>query len=349
MLCSIFNIQPKIITWFSINYYFKFFPMFDINKASTLIQKEIDNLPLSKQPVNLYEPIRYLMDLGGKRMRPLLVALGSYLVSGKYENILQPAVAVEVFHNFTLMHDDIMDNAPLRRGKPTVHEKWNRNIAILSGDVMLVQAYQLMLGVEPFLLPKILSLFNRCASDVCEGQQWDMDFESLPTVTEAQYLDMIRLKTAVLLGFSLQLGALLSGNEKVANQLCSFGVNIGLGFQLKDDLLDVYGNAEKFGKQVGGDIISNKKTFLLIKALEKAKGKEAEKLAHWLSLKQFDNVEKVQSVTEIYNQLQIKEISTAKMNEYFEKGFQELAQIDLPIERKRPLEEFTRNLIDRDK
>ncbi|GAB4329909.1 MAG: polyprenyl synthetase family protein [Flammeovirgaceae bacterium] len=323
--------------------------MFDIQKASALIQREIDNLPLSKQPQNLYDPIRYLMNLGGKRLRPLLVILGSYLVNGKYEDILQPAVAVEVFHNFTLMHDDIMDNAPLRRGKATVHEKWNRNVAILSGDVMLVQAYGLMLDIEPNLLPKILTLFNRCASEVCEGQQWDMDFESLPTVSETQYLDMIRLKTAVLLGFSLQLGALLAGNEKVATQLYSFGVNIGIGFQLKDDLLDVYGNAEKFGKQVGGDIISNKKTFLLIKALEKAKGEQAEKLNYWLSLKQFDAAEKVNVITEIYNQLKIREITTSKMNEFFEKGFMELEQINVSSERKKVLEDFTRSLIDRDK
>src|SRR5690606_14878288 len=223
---------------------------------------------------------------------------------------------------------DIMDDAPLRRGKDAVHVKWNKNVAILSGDVMLVKAYDLLLPTKAEELGEIIRLFNKTAVEVCEGQQFDMNFESLEAVHEDEYLDMIRLKTAVLLGFALQLGALLAGAEKDdAQKLYDFGMNIGVGFQLKDDLLDVFADQAKFGKQVGGDIISNKKTFLLIKALELAKGKDAEDLNYWLSKKDFDKTEKVTAVRALYEKLGIKSLTEAKMQYYFKTGFEQLEAI----------------------
>ncbi|MBI3482391.1 MAG: polyprenyl synthetase family protein, partial [Bacteroidetes bacterium] len=257
------------------------------------------------------------MALGGKRLRPMLTLLSYSLYKNDVEKIIQYAVAVEAFHNFTLLHDDIMDQAPLRRGKKTVHEKWNVNTAILSGDVMVVKVYEMFLGLEESKLKAVLKIFNPCAAEVCEGQQWDMEFETKPKVTEQQYLEMIRQKTAVLLGFSLELGAALAGaSETDQKALRDFGTNIGIGFQLKDDLLDVYANKKKFGKQVGGDIIANKKTFLLIKALEKAKGNQKKELGKWLSSKKFDQGNKVKAITSIYNELDIRALTEKKMNYY---------------------------------
>lgn len=240
--------------------------MFDTQQALQSIEKEIQNIALGTHPAELYEPIRYIMDLGGKRIRPILVLIGNYLFADNWQKNVQPALAVEIFHNFTLLHDDIMDNAPIRRGKPTVHEKWNSNIALLSGDVMLVKAYQQLDFVEEKYFHAILRKFHQCAIEVCEGQQLDMNFEKVGKITEKEYINMIRLKTAVLLGFSLEFGAIIGGAEpENAQQLYDFGVNIGIGFQLKDDLLDVYSDQAKFGKQVGGDIIANKKTSYLSK------------------------------------------------------------------------------------
>lgn len=262
-------------------------------------------------------------------MRPMLVMLSYSIYKKDAEKIVSYAAAVEAFHNFTLMHDDIMDKAPLRRGKATVHEKWNVNTAILSGDVMLVRVYDMFLSLEGPKLNQVLRAFNQCAAEVCEGQQWDMEFESKAKVTEAQYIEMIRLKTAVLLGFSLELGAILADAPK-ADQIAlrEFGVNIGIGFQLKDDLLDVYADQKKFGKQVGGDIISNKKTFLLIKALEKAKGKQQKELKEWLSAKKFNAKKKVAAITGIYDALGISELTEIKVNQYFEKGFDRLQELN---------------------
>ncbi len=215
----------------------------NLEKVKSNIELAIKQLQFTDNPPELYEPIRYLLSIGGKRMRPMLTLLGYYLYDDSIEKAMRPALAVEVFHNFTLMHDDIMDNAPKRRGMATVHEKWNANTGILSGDAMLVEAYNLLLDVEPNNLKYVFSLFNKCALEVCEGQQKDMNFEQTESVSVAEYLDMIRQKTSVLLGFALQLGALLGGaNRNDAEKLCEFGINIGLGFQLKDDLLDVYGN-----------------------------------------------------------------------------------------------------------
>jgi geranylgeranyl diphosphate synthase, type II len=300
--------------------------MFDNYKK--LIEAEIGLQKYGSNPQSLYEPIRYLMGLGGKRLRPMLVMLAYSLYKKDAEKIVAYAAAVEAFHNFTLMHDDIMDKAPLRRGKATVHEKWNVNTAILSGDVMLVRVYDMFLPIEGEKLKQVLKAFNQCAAEVCEGQQWDMEFETKPKVTEAQYIEMIRLKTAVLLGFSLELGAILA-NAPQQDQLAlrEFGVNIGIGFQLKDDLLDVYADKKKFGKQVGGDIISNKKTFLLIKALEKAKGKQKKELLKWLEPKKFNPEKKVKAVTEIYDSLEVPLLAEAKISGYFATGFDRLKEV----------------------
>ena len=292
------------------------------------LEQHISETAWGAHPESLYEPIQYIMSLGGKRLRPMLTIMGYSLYKDDPEKIMPYAVAVEAFHNFTLMHDDIMDKAPLRRGVKTVHEKWNVNTAILSGDVMLVKVYDALAELEPKLLKEALPLFNKCATEVCEGQQWDMEFESMKTVTTAQYLEMIRQKTAVLLGFSLEFGALLAGaNKKNRDIIRSLGVNIGIGFQLNDDLLDVYGDKKTFGKQVGGDIIANKKTFLLIRALERAKGKEKSELQKWLTATKFDKVKKVKAVTAIYDKLEIKGITESEINNYFSKGLQNLSQL----------------------
>ncbi|SFB61385.1 polyprenyl synthetase family protein [Algoriphagus aquimarinus] len=323
-----------------------------LGKLEHYIQNEFPiDAGIGKSPRELYEPITYILSLDGKRIRPLLSLLAYGIYKTDPETILSQAAAVEVFHNFTLMHDDIMDDAPLRRGKEAVHMKWNNNVAILSGDVMLVKAYDLLLPTQAEKLGEVIRLFNKTASEVCEGQQFDMNFEALESVHEDEYINMIRLKTAVLLGFALQLGALLAGAEKDdAQKLYEFGMNIGVGFQLKDDLLDVFADQAKFGKQVGGDIISNKKTFLLIKALELAEGKDAEALNYWLSQSDFDKEEKVQAVRGIYEKLGIKAITEAKMNSYFEAGFAQYDAIHFKNEDYfLELKKITQDLIHREK
>lgn len=320
-----------------------------VESLRKLLEKSLKDQQYGEHPKELYEPIRYIMKLGGKRMRPILVLLGYSLYKDDVEEILERAMAIEVFHNFTLMHDDIMDEAPLRRGKATVHEKWNANTAILSGDVMLVKAYDMLLGTPTEQLPETIRLFNKCGAEVCEGQQLDMVFETKRTVSEEEYLEMIKLKTAVLLGTSLELGALWAGaDEKACKALYQFGVSVGIGFQLMDDLLDVYADQAKFGKQVGGDIIANKKTFLLIKALEKAKGATKTELNKWLKSEDFDPSKKVEAVTAIYNKLQIKELTSERMNEYFDQGFKALSKVDAGLQKKGMLKRFAESLIHRE-
>jgi geranylgeranyl diphosphate synthase type II len=315
------------------------------------IQSEIDKSVYGGKPVELYEPIDYIMALGGKRMRPALTLIAANLFSDNWEHALKPAVAVEVFHNFTLMHDDIMDAAPLRRGQPTVHEKWSDDVAILSGDVMLVAAYELLTMVDDKHFKRVIKRFNRTAAEVCEGQQFDMNFATRDDVTEEEYLNMIRLKTSVLLGFALELGGIISGaDDKTIELLYETGVNMGLGFQLKDDLLDVYGDPEKFGKQVGGDIIENKKTWLLLKALEKSKSSNPilyKELQNWISTTDKDT-EKVKAVTEIYDKLGIKTAAESVASTYFEKGLNALKSIEVDDERKLPLKEFAAYLMARE-
>ncbi len=317
------------------------------------LQKIIDDAVIKTtypaEPKELYEPISYLMSLGGKRLRPALVLMATDLFGGDINEALSPALAVELFHNFTLMHDDIMDKAPLRRGKPTVHVKWSESVAILSGDVMFVKAYKMMIQVKPNILSPVLEIFNETAVGVCEGQQIDMNFESRAEVSIPEYLEMIRLKTAVLVGGALKIGALIgNASEKDAQHLYEFGENLGIAFQLQDDILDVYGDPEKFGKQVGGDIISNKKTFLLIKALELAEGETAKSLKNWLSLTEFDAEEKVKSVSAIYDELGIKELSESIMLSYANKAILAFNRINTPEKNKSTLLDFANLLVMRE-
>jgi geranylgeranyl diphosphate synthase type II len=292
-----------------------------IKKYQEIIEQALLNKSYGSTPKELYDPIEYIMSLGGKRMRPLLVFIGCDFFGGNIEKALYPALAVELFHNFTLMHDDIMDNAPLRRNQTTVHEKWGNNVAILSGDAMFVKAYQELCKTDSDKLPKLLDVFNDFAIKVCEGQQFDMNFEKLQKVSIAQYLKMIELKTSVLLGGSLKMGALLANaNESDAQKLYDFGKHVGLAFQLQDDILDVYADTEKFGKQVGGDIIANKKTFLLLKALEMVEGNRfmKEELHMWLNAPHFDPAEKVTAITSIYNFLNVREIARNEMKKHYD-------------------------------
>jgi geranylgeranyl diphosphate synthase type II len=314
-----------------------------------LIEREVKRFQFQAEPRSLYDPIQYIMSLGGKRMRPLLVMLAYGLYKKDPDSIVSQAVAVEAFHNFTLIHDDIMDKAPIRRGKPTVHEKWNTNTAILSGDVLLVKVYERFMAGGSEKMGEVLGLFNVCATGVCEGQQWDMEFESAARVSEEQYLKMIELKTAVLLGFSLELGAVLADAPAADKVLLrQFGIDLGIAFQLKDDLLDVYGDKQKFGKQMGGDIISNKKTFLLIQAIRRARGNAAKELKYWLAQKKFDKRKKVQAVTKLYDSLGIHALAEQKIAEYVTRAWRSIDKLSVK-ERSQPLRSFIEQLSGRQK
>ena len=316
------------------------------------LEAEITQQDMGKHPIELYEPIQYLMSLGGKRIRPVLCLLTYSLFKETWQNAISPALSLEIFHNFTLMHDDIMDKAPLRRGKQTVHEKWNDNIAILSGDVMLVNAYQYLNKIKDLSLSEFqfaLDRFNKTAAEVCEGQQMDMNFESRSQVSIKEYIEMIRLKTSVLVGLSLELGAILAQQSNlVSNQCYKIGELIGLGFQLKDDLLDVYGDPEKFGKQIGGDILANKKTFLLIRALELAEGETKIELSKWLTMVNPNPELKVKSVTAIYTSLGVKEETEAFVQKYFDQAFAQMSALNIADEKKAGLMKFMNGLVDRE-
>ena len=316
------------------------------------LEAEIKQQSLGDSPQELYDPIRYLMQLGGKRIRPVLCLLSYSLFKTDWEKVVPTALSIEIFHNFTLMHDDIMDKAPLRRGKQTVHEKWNDNIAILSGDVMLVNAYQYLNQCQHLSLGEyqhLITRFNRTAAEVCEGQQMDMNFESRSTVTVDEYIEMIRLKTSVLIGLSMEMGGILAGVDTAkAKILYEIGECIGLGFQLKDDLLDVYGDPEKFGKQVGGDILANKKTYLLIRALETAQGEALDTLNNWLAATNPNPVEKVAAITQLYTDLGIRNETEAKINQYFDQAFQAIDQLNLQAVQQEALGKFLAGLVDRE-
>ncbi len=323
--------------------------MRDIQELQVLIQKAVEKIDFPPYPAKLYEPISYILDLGGKRMRPALLLMACDLFEGDLEKAMAPALAIEVFHNFTLMHDDIMDKAPLRRGKTTVHERWNANTAILSGDVMLIEGYKLIMQVEDHLLRTILTIFNETAVGVCEGQQLDMEFEVRDDVNISEYIEMIRLKTAVVLGGALKIGALVGGADmKNADLLLEFGENLGLAFQLQDDILDVYGDPEKFGKQVGGDIISNKKTYLLIKTLALANDEHKAELNKWLASTTYDASEKVNAVTSIYNAVNVRQHAETEMHNYADKAFKALDELALPAEKKEYLRNFADSLMIRE-
>lgn len=320
--------------------------MLSFKEIQEKIEREIGQLEFDCPPKSLYEPITYILSLGGKRIRPALVLMAYNLYREDVENAIRPAIGLEVFHNFTLLHDDLMDQADKRRNKPTVHKVWNANTAILSGDAMLIAAYQLIGETAPEHLKEVLDLFTRTALEICGGQQYDMEFESRMDVSEEEYLEMIRLKTAVLLACSLKTGAILGGaSREDAENLYRFGINIGLAFQLQDDLLDVYGDTKTFGKNIGGDILCNKKTFLLINALRRAEGEQKVQLEHWIARKDFDAAEKIAAVTNIYNVLGLKELSEAKMQTYYAEGMKNLAALSVSEERLAVLKEVTSRLM----
>lgn len=320
--------------------------MLSFKEIQEKIEREIGQLEFDCPPKSLYEPITYILSLGGKRIRPALVLMAYNLYREDVEKVIRPAIGLEVFHNFTLLHDDLMDQADKRRNKPTVHKVWNANTAILSGDAMLIAAYQLIGETAPEHLKEVLDLFTRTALEICGGQQYDMEFESRMDVSEEEYLEMIRLKTAVLLACSLKTGAILGGaSREDAENLYRFGINIGLAFQLQDDLLDVYGDTKTFGKNIGGDILCNKKTFLLINALRRAEGEQKAQLEHWIARKDFDAAEKIAAVTNIYNVLGLKELSEAKMQTYYAEGMKNLAALSVPEERLAVLKEVTSRLM----
>ena len=322
--------------------------MHSIEQLQYLVNKAIADTKYTEQPAELYEPISYLMQLGGKRMRPVLVLIATEMFDGNVFKALDAAIGIELFHNFTLMHDDIMDKAPLRRGKPTVHAKWNESAAILSGDVMFVEAYKLMIKVDDSILREVLAIFSDTASGVCQGQQADMNFEKRDDVSLPEYLEMIRQKTAVLLAGSMQIGALIGGAvPDQANLLYEFGQNLGLAFQLQDDILDVYGNPEKFGKQVGGDILSNTKTFMLIKAKELATGNTRTELDQWLN-RSDDPFAKIEAITSVYNLLEVRKLAEVEMEEYVNKALRALDLISVDRAKKDLLRGFAEQLLIRE-
>ena len=301
------------------------------------------------QPANLYNPIIYALGLGGKRLRPVLALAACDLFGGDVEKALKPAVAIEIFHNFTLLHDDIMDQASQRRGKASVYKKWNTDIAILSGDTMFALAYRYFLDAGADNLHAILSVFTQTAIEVCEGQQYDMDFEKRNDVAISEYLEMIRLKTAVLLGASLKIGALVAGaDQRQAGLVYDFGVNAGIAFQLKDDYLDAFGNETKFGKSIGGDILANKKTYLYLKCMEMATDDDREKLASFYSGQPEDAAVKVNRVLDVFNKYEIKKVMISEMEHYFGKALEILNRIDAPVGKKKELAGYAEWLYQRD-
>ena len=309
----------------------------------------IDKLAYNREPKSLYDPIKYVLSLGGKRIRPVLMLLGYNLWKDDPERILMPAVAVETYHNYTLLHDDLMDNADKRRGHDTVHKKWDANTAILSGDAMLVVAYQRLASVDQTKLKPVLDLFTETALEIDEGQQFDIDFENRSDVKEEEYIEMIRLKTSVLLACALKIGAILANAPVTdAEALYKFGEQLGLAFQLQDDLLDVYGDPKVFGKEIGGDIMCNKKTFMLINAFNRANDAQLKELQKWCSGEKFDRKEKVAAVTHLYDEIGIRQLCEAKIEYYFEESKKWLDKVSVPEERKAQLRAYINQMMKRE-
>jgi len=308
----------------------------------------LESQKFSREPKNLYEPIDYILQLGGKRIRPMLTLIAADIFSGNYKEALPAALAVEVFHNFTLVHDDIMDDAPLRRGNETVHEKWNINTAILSGDAMLILAYQYFENYEPRVFQKLAQLFSKTALEVCDGQQLDVDFETRNNVTIDEYIKMITLKTSVLVAAALKMGAIVAkADEEQAQHLYNYGLNLGIAFQLQDDYLDTFGDPESFGKQVGGDIIENKKTYLYLKALEVSNPNDKESLLNLYNGQEKNNTEKITTVSTIFRNNNIPE-ETFKLIEYYtNKAFESLEYLNIHEQQKEGLRVFGENLMSR--
>lgn len=324
-----------------------------IYSAQTLeekINEAIEKIPLNEEPATLFEPIRYILSLGGKRLRPLLTLMGANLFGRDIDSAKSAAIGIELFHNFSLLHDDVMDKSDMRRGQPTVHKKWNDNTAILSGDAMLIESYKYISNVPDEILPAVLKLFSKTAMEVCKGQQYDMDFEGRSDVTETEYLEMIRLKTGVLTACALKMGAIIAGaSSSDADLLYDFGINIGIAFQLKDDLLDVYGDPKTFGKKIGGDIVNNKKTYLLIRALKQSNPNQKRELNKWINAAEFDKKEKIEAVKNIYDALNLKIISENLIEKYYLAALDCLSAINIANERKKELISLSENLMYREK
>lgn len=324
--------------------------MLTSNEILNKVNDFIDRLPYDRRPESLYAPVKYVLSMGGKRIRPVLMLLAYNLYKDDPERIMMQACALETYHNYTLLHDDLMDNADVRRGMPTVHRKWDANTAILSGDSMLVVACQRMAQCDEAKLRPVLDLFIETALEIGEGQQYDMDFEHRNDVTEDEYIEMIRLKTSVLLACAVKIGAVLADAPvEDADNLYRFGERIGLAFQLQDDMLDVYGDPAVFGKAVGGDITSNKKTYMLINAMQRADEEQRAELERWVNAVDFDRGEKIAAVTAIYDALGIRELCEKKINRYFAESEEYLARVAVPEERKEELRRFTAGMMKREK
>lgn len=322
--------------------------------TATEIQEKVNayiaSLPYERKPKSLYDPIEYVLAAGGKRIRPSFVLMAYNLFHDDVDRILPVATALETYHNYTLLHDDLMDKADMRRGRPTVHKKWDDNTAILSGDTMLVLAYEHLAKCDTKYLKPALDLFTETALEVSEGQQFDMEFETRNDVAEEEYIEMIRLKTSVLLACALKMGAVVAGaSDADANALYAFGEKVGLAFQLQDDLLDVYGDPKVFGKAIGGDITSNKKTFMLINAFNRADAGTRAELERWTTAAEFDPAEKIAAVTEIYNRLGIDKLAEQRIKEYFEQSRQHLDELSVSDDRKAVLREYTERMMNRKK
>ena len=322
--------------------------MHSIQQYQEFVLEYLKSEQHDKEPRNLYEPVTYILGLGGKRIRPVLTLMSAEIFDADYKDALPAALAVEVFHNFSLIHDDIMDDAPLRRGNETVHEKWDVNTGILSGDAMLILAYQYFEQYEPLIFRELAKLFSKTALEVCEGQQWDVDFENREDVTLPEYLKMIQYKTAVLLGAAMKMGAIIAQTSiQNANFIYDFGLHLGIAFQLQDDYLDAYGNPETFGKQVGGDIIENKKTYLYLKAIEYATVEQKEQLLHLYSIKPQDNFEKIESVKELFIATGASAATQNAIQEYTQKAFDTLNKLEIHPDKKSILRAFGENLMGR--
>lgn len=322
--------------------------MQSISNYQEKISNHFELLALNKEPRNLYEPIQYILSLGGKRLRPVLTLMATEVFDVDCTKALSAATAVEVFHNFSLIHDDIMDDAPLRRGNETVHEKWNINTGILSGDAMLILAYQFFEDYEPQIFQELAKLFSKTALEVCEGQQYDVDFETRDDVTIPEYLKMIEYKTAVLVGAAMKMGAIVAEtSEENKNLIYDFGLNLGIAFQLQDDYLDAFGNPETFGKQVGGDIIENKKTYLYLKAIEFAQPEEKEQLLHLFSIQPNDNTDKINSVKDIFNQTGASEATKKAIQDFTFSAFETLEKMNISNDKKMILKAFGEKLMSR--
>jgi geranylgeranyl diphosphate synthase type II len=323
--------------------------MSNIESFQHLVQNKISELNFEKSPPELYQPMKYALTMGGKRIRPLFVLLACDMFGENAERSIPAALAIEVFHNFTLVHDDIMDVAPLRRGMETVYKKWDQNIGILAGDAMLAKAFELLMDSDQKHIKPLVQLLSRVAIEVCEGQQLDMNFERMDNVSIPEYLNMIRLKTAVLTASALQAGAIVANaGEKDQQEIYSFGENLGIAFQIKDDILDVYGDEDKFGKKKGNDIITRKKTYLYLTAHVLAKGRALTSLKKHFADSAIDEAIRVKEVTEIYDMLRLKEIAESKMSFYYKNALQNLENIDIPIEKKSDLLEIAERLMVRE-